>query len=437
MDKDIENIRKLKKAADAINLAVGNEKIPMIVKAFDDSYVSTALIMLLDPSVTFKIGEKTLEKPISKKPCRYFFSLLDLCKWLDAKKGVTDQDVRDVQCYLESIRIKDEGLYSFVKSFITKTLTIGATAKTVNKALGKEAVPEFKCMLANKYFEHQNIIEDKMFTLTLKMDGIRCLCVVENGAPTFYTRQGQIIEGLQELSNEMGQLDSNVVYDGELLIDGGLEMESKVAYKLTTKAVRKDGVKSGITYHVFDIMSIEDFECKSSSAPYAERRARLNRLALSINLLDIKHVEIVPALYRGKDPARILKVLDSVRSMNQEGVMINVDDAPYQFKRTNDLLKVKVMQDCDLEIIGVQEGSGRFKGTLGSLIVDYKGNPVGVGSGLSDEMRTLIWTNPERYVGRIATIQYFEETKDKNGKSSIRFPVFKEIREEGKEVSYS
>lgn len=117
--------------------------------------------------------------------------------------------------------------------------------------------------------------------------------------------------------------------------------------------------------------------------------------------------------------------------------MINIDDAPYQFKRTNDLLKVKVMQDADLLITGVQEGSGRFKGTLGSLIVSYKGNQVGVGSGLSDEMRSSIWNDPDRFIGRIATIQYFEETKDKNGKASIRFPVFKEIREEGKEVSYA
>lgn len=85
----------------------------------------------------------------------------------------------------------------------------------------------------------------------------------------------------------------------------------------------------------------------------------------------------------------------------------------------------------------MQEGTGKYKGTMGSLIVDYKGNPVGVGSGLSDEIRNLIWKNPEQYIGRIATIQYFEETTDKTGKPSIRFPVFKEIREDGKEVSYS
>jgi len=65
----------------------------------------------------------------------------------------------------------------------------------------------------------------------------------------------------------------------------------------------------------------------------------------------------------------------------------------------------------------------------------YKGNPVGVGSGLSDADRAAIWA--DAYIGRVATIQYFEETNDADGKLSIRFPVFKELCVEGKEVSYA
>ena len=141
--------------------------------------------------------------------------------------------------------------------------------------------------------------------------------------------------------------------------------------------------------------------------------------------------------YHGSDTREIIRHLNAQRGLQHEGVMINLADETYQFTRTNALLKVKVMQDCDLEIIGVQEGEGKFAGTLGALTVDYKGTPVGVGSGLSDEMRRAVWANPDAYIGRVATIQYFESTHDKDGKESLRFPVFKELREEGKEVSYS
>lgn len=437
INEEIESLKKLKSAADSICQAVGNAKLPVIAKAFEDEEVAEALTMLLDPMVTIGIGEKSLDKVINKPSETYYDSLVFMCKHLSKKKGITDQDIRSVQHYLGRIRVQDEELACFAKEFITKTLTIGATAKTVNKALGREVIPEFKCMLANKYFEHQKAVEGKEFTLTLKMDGIRCMCIIENGRAKFYTRQGQAIDGLDELAEEMLRFNSNVVFDGELLIDGGLEMESKTAYKLTTQIVRKDGKKSGVTYHIFDLMTVDDFKNRTSSMTYSDRRMWLDIIEFSLCSHRLKHVRIVPALYQGKDTDKIIKVLDKIRSLNQEGVMINIDDAPYQFKRTNDLLKVKVMNDCDLEIIGVQEGTGRFKGTLGSLIVSYKGNPVGVGSGLSEEMRKAIWSNPNGYIGRIATIQYFEETKDKTGKLSIRFPVFKELREEGKEVSYN
>lgn len=123
------------------------------------------------------------------------------------------------------------------------------------------------------------------------------------------------------------------------------------------------------------------------------------------------------------------------RVLQHEVVMLNLLDAAYQFTRTNQLLKVKGMNDCDLRSVGVEEGKGKFAGTLGSLVVDDKGNPVGAESGLSDDDGAVIWTDPEAYIGRVATIQYFEETNDADGKRSIRFPVLKEFCAEGKEAS--
>ena len=110
--------------------------------------------------------------------------------------------------------------------------------------------------------------------------------------------------------------------------------------------------------------------------------------------------------------------------------MINILDAPYQFKRTSDLLKCKVMQDIDLEVIGYEEGDKNFTGMLGALLVRYKdGNVVKVGSGFSKKLRQEIWKDPDSYVGKIAVIQYFEETENQNGGISLRFPVFLEFRD--------
>ena len=94
------------------------------------------------------------------------------------------------------------------------------------------------------------------------------------------------------------------------------------------------------------------------------------------------------------------------------------------------------MQDCDLQIVGFEEGTGKYVGVTGSILVNYKGNIVGVGSGLTDDERKSFWVHRDELIGRIITVQYFEETCDAEGKPSMRFPVFVELREEGKEVSY-
>ena len=117
--------------------------------------------------------------------------------------------------------------------------------------------------------------------------------------------------------------------------------------------------------------------------------------------------------------------------------MVNLANAPYEGKRTKNILKVKAMQDCDLRIIGFEEGTGKNKGTLGAAIVDYKGFKVKVGSGFTDKDRKYFWENRDELLSRVITVQYFEETTNKKDNSlSLRFPVFIELREEGKEVSY-
>lgn len=412
----------------------------MILKRIwrEDGDEKRLIELTLNPLVAFGIGRKSIGKKVDSPVVQMFPDLLSLCLYLESRDGITDEDIANVQYFLSTIPVPS--LREFCASIITKQIRIGITSKTLNKLLGFEAVPKFSCMLANKYFDRPSVVEGKRFTITLKMDGIRCLCVKEDGRVTFYSRQGQVIRGMDDIEKEAlsirldGKELKSFVLDGELLVENAFNMRSKDAYKQTTTLVRKDGKKFGVDYHVFDFLPLKDFVEQNSTRPYWDRRNTLEQIEQENRL---SHLQIVPSLYRGSDTSEIISNLGKARENEQEGVMINLDDEPYQFKRTDALLKVKVMNDCDLTIVGVQEGSGKYKGTVGSIIVFYKGNRVGVGSGISDATRKEMWVFPERFVGRVATIQYFEETEDKDGKKSIRFPVFKELREVGKKVSYA
>ena len=116
--------------------------------------------------------------------------------------------------------------------------------------------------------------------------------------------------------------------------------------------------------------------------------------------------------------------------------MVNLD-TPYVCKRTDTILKVKVMSTCDLKVIGFEEGTGKNVGKLGALLVNYKGFTVGVGSGFSDHDREYIWNHKDEYLENIVEIQYFEESKNQDGGLSLRFPVYKKLRTDKTEPSYN
>ena len=69
-----------------------------------------------------------------------------------------------------------------------------------------------------------------------------------------------------------------------------------------------------------------------------------------------------------------------------------------------------------------------------SLIIEHKGNDVNVGSGLSREQRIAWMKKPSKIIGKTVTIKYFEETKNKAGEYSLRFPTLKYVYENGRNV---
>lgn len=397
------------------------------VLAISDDYDALATLkFLLDPYVTTGIGKKSL---VFKSPQLIMPPQNADIRWLldfvaSHNTGKQD-DINQVVIWLDRLNEVSAENYAFMREIITKSFRIGVTAKTVNNILGIDLIPVFSVMLAHKYSEHPEYVRGN-FCITEKLDGIRCYARIENGEPHLFTRQGQLIEGLVAVERSLKRLfaGQTLDLDGELVVSNYQELPSKIAYKETVKIVRTKGLKGGITYRVFDL---------PSNLRYIERRAKLASLIPAGG--DV--VELVPILYAGEETAMIDYHLKRICAAGGEGVMINMSDAPYEYKRSSSLLKVKQMQDCDLMIIGFAEGDGALTGMLGALIVDYKGGELRVGSGFTLADRSAFWQCRNQLIGRVVSVQYFEETTDDTGKPSLRFPVFLEMREEGKEVSYS
>ena len=53
---------------------------------------------------------------------------------------------------------------------------------------------------------------------------------------------------------------------------------SKEEYKQTCAIVRTNGRKTGLVYHVFDVLPLTDYNARRSTIPYCKRRVALERI---------------------------------------------------------------------------------------------------------------------------------------------------------------
>jgi DNA ligase-1 len=425
---------QVKKIFEQIQATSGKLDKEQIIRDNKDNIdFSTALHFLLNSFIVTGLSSKKINKKISVEPTENFKDGLEVMIYLNRFNTGTDEIISNVQNFINN---QPEDMREFYTGLFTKSLKLGCAESTVNKAFGKQFVPQFKIQLADKYFDNVDRVDGKSFTLTTKLDGIRAIIIRENEKISIFSRQGQPIEGLVDIETELlNHSTKRFVLDGELLITDTDNLESKDQYKATTKIVRKDGIKTGITFRAFDILTVDEFQNQKCDTEY-----KMRRKALELTFGNREFVKVLPVLYSGDDMSQIAAHLDKAKSNGDEGIMLNLNNGLYEFKRSKNLLKVKVMMDSDLRVIGVYEGTGKYKGKLGGIEVEFIHNDkvwqCNCGSGFCDEERELYWNQPDLLIRKIVTIQYFEITQNDSGGFGLRFPIWVgRIRHDKKEIS--
>lgn len=403
-----------------------NDKISILKMNSENELLKKVLEYTYNPYKKYGVSEKIMNNITSdRRSSKTIFELLDTL----SSNNINDSLRNEIGAFKNS-NLEHWDLY---EKMILKDLKCNISSKTINKVWPglistSETGASVNCMLASK-FDFEKPPTGNMF-ITEKLDGMRIWAMIDDiGNIELYTRQGKLVEGCIQVENAISELGlNNVILDGELLATG---CSYENVYKETIKRARnKNEVKTGLAFHVFDIITMEEYQNKMGTRRYSERRKIVDTLQ------ENEFVKIVPLLYKGNNIDEVLKLLDEYRAAGAEGLMCNIDKV-YEFKRSKGCLKLKVMQTMDLKIIDFIEGTGKYVNMLGALVVDFKGNSVGIGTGFNDMDRQYIWDNRDKLLGRVVELRYFEITKDKNGIESLRFPSFVCIREEGKEVSYN
>jgi DNA ligase 1 len=95
-------------------------------------------------------------------------------------------------------------------------------------------------------------------------------------------------------------------------------------------------------------------------------------------------------------------------------------------------LKQKPFIEVSLQIVAVEEGTGRNLGRLGAVICegtdDGKLIKVNVGSGFTDSDRREYWDSKDSLIGQVIEVRADAVTQNQDGTYSLRFPRFMRFR---------
>jgi hypothetical protein len=408
------------------------EKEDILGEHADDPLLKTAFRLALDPVVNFyikKIPEPDASKGVVQPPERK--SLECAFRELETKlcsRMLRGHDARDHVAWLLGVLSKDD--QEVLRRVIGRNLKCGVSDATVEK-IWPDLKLSYPCMLVSPLNEKTKI---KFPCLAqTKMDGMRFNAICEKGVVSYRTRAGKELDLFGALDGEVAGLAArrDCVLDGELLMfhPGGDFYDRKTGNGLLTKFQKGTGtpeLAKLVHAVVWDVIPLADFRTGRCDLAYEDRLKLLGAkgtMHISVARSDtVGSMEEAQEMYRHK--------LDD----GEEGLVLKDPKGPWEDKRVKHQVKMKAELEADLRVTGIVPGTGKYKGKIGSLMVESADGLVrsAVGTGLDDDERS--W-DPKEFLGKIVAVKYNALITDKKtGHKSLFLPVFMEIRDDKKEA---
>lgn len=417
----------------------GNSKRIKLKAYLQHEEFGKVILAALNPFVTYGIAK--IPEYVSKPDVNGSFDKItwDLLDDLAKRNRTGNQAIGLVKEQLEAM---DERSAELFKRILKKDLRAGFGASTVNK-VKPGFIPTFDCMLAHKYDEKR--VKSFPQYVQSKLDGVRALAFISMNEVRFFSRSGKEFTTFEHLKEPL-MLSFQNYYAGDCLHIGPAQtvLDGEIvsgSFNKTVSEVRKSTEQAvDAEFHVFDMLHHGVFnghekKGKPIFGTYRERSATLRDFAAYWGSDSIK---VVPH-YVVNSYEEIDRYHEAFQNRGLEGTIVKDPDGLYHRRRNYAWMKIKSEETIDAPIVGAFEGTGKYVGMLGGLIVDYNGVEVRVGGGFSDQQRIDFWkaykddlksvaeiemTN--NILGRLIEIEYHEETPD----GSLRHPRFYSFRDD-------
>ena len=395
------------------------------------------LQLAFDALVTF--GVKQIEEKVadSKSSTGLSYAVfLDLASKLQ-RRELTGDAARNAIAHARMKADTNQFNYWY-RRILIKDMRAGFSETIVNKIVGKLKLDKYAVTVFQAQLAHDgNGREDKMVGPKLiesKLDGVRVLTIVyPTGHVVQYSRNGKELVNFEHVKKQIAKhaifFAEPVVLDGEIMSSSFQDLMKQVHRKSDVEA--NDAV-----LNLFDILTLREFQAGIGQHRQIDRSLTLahwyNQFADHMPNVTVVGQEMVD-LSTDEGQVRFSEINKAALAAGLEGIMVKDPVAVYECKRSVAWLKVKPTMSVDLEVVGFEEGAGKYVNNLGALICEGvdQGRKivVNVGSGLSDAQRTEIWGDRASLLGQVVEIKADVITKSQDSDTfSLRFPRFVRFR---------
>lgn len=256
-----------------------------------------------------------------------------------------------------------------------------------------------------------------------KLNGIRSVLakeILEEGTGTLFnnTRSAAVLRSKSGFMYDLPHITNNVpntLFDsifGELALDGELYIHGVALNKINSaipmiydngtiaKSSRPELIPR-VTFNIFDL-AIED-------VLQMDRLLEIGKLSTTLSKLGITNIQVLPYIIVHNDE-EALKVTNYYISLGYEGAVFRELDVEYKFgSRPMSIMKLKFSSDAEFEIVDVipkdKEDTALFVLRNDINNETFECNPMG-----TYEERKEYLDNKEHYIGKMATVKFFERS---------------------------
>ena len=270
-------------------------------------------------------------------------------------------------------------------------------------------VENFLPMLADRYDKRGKNITWPAY-IQPKLDGFRCLARKCDGKVTLWSRKGKVFDVPKEIiiSLESIMRDGDC-FDGELYVHEWRSPTNESDFQRISSATKKYRADTALLeYHVYDRPMVNE--------TFEDRFVKSTFNYPFYSTLNIKKVDTI--LVQNEQEMMELYEKYISGALPYEGLMVRNKSSKYLFAhRSQDLLKVKPLDDAEFEIIGGQEATGDDAGTVVFKCVAENGEEFDVRPIGTREVRREYWDNLDNYIGQWLTVEF-------NGRANSGKPRF-------------